>query len=553
MNRNEKLIAMLLGLLLVGYLGWQHFGPKPTQPPASVPPTARAATPPAPVGAAPAAPPKPAELTQAKQSYHTLENAQVRLTFSDLGARLVKAELLKYPAANVEGAPHVTLETGELLALSWADLPAVPTTATRSGADTLVFRGHAKGAAFVRTVRLGADYAVDVRDAFSADAPLTLPAHSLSLGALPLGGEKGDTLSADTLAAGERKPVYREGKLGKVLGARSAFLGCGTSSDPAGLPLSASEAMGPQTWVALKSRFFAMLAMPGEPLPARLVVTRSPTARTLEVTSVGGALERPALDLVPGAARELTTRLYVGPKELSSLNAFGAHAGSVMDFGMFAWLCGPLLWVLNFFHGLIPNYGVAIILLTLLVRVAFWPLTHKSTVSMRKMSVIQPQIKELQKKFKDQPQKLQQETFKLYREQKVNPFSSCLPMLVQIPIFIALFTVLRAAVELRFASFLWISDLSQPENLLAGVLPMPLNILPILTAVTMGLQTHLSPSTGDPAQKKMMTWMMPIMLLFMFYSMPSALCLYWTVSQALSILQMWHIQRSTAREAKATA
>ena len=120
-------------------------------------------------------------------------------------------------------------------------------------------------------------------------------------------------------------------------------------------------------------------------------------------------------------------------------------------------------------------------------------------------------------------------------------------MLIQIPIFIALFTVLRAAVELRFSSFLWIADLSQPENLFAGILPVPLNILPILTAVTMGLQTHLSPGAGDPAQKKMMTWMMPMMLLFMFYSMPSALCLYWTVSQVLSIVQMWHIQKTTAQ------
>ena len=213
---------------------------------------------------------------------------------------------------------------------------------------------------------------------------------------------------------------------------------------------------------------------------------------------------------------------------------------------MFSWFCELLVPLLNFFHSLIPNYGVAIILLTLLVRVVFWPLTHKSTVSMRTMSVIQPQIKALQAQFKENPQKLQQETFKLYREHKVNPFSSCLPMLVQIPIFIALFTVLRSAVELRFSGFLWIADLSQPENLFAGILPVPLNILPILTSATMALQTHLSPSTGDPAQKKMMTWMMPIMLLFMFYSMPSALCLYWTVSQVLSIIQMWMIHRQTA-------
>lgn len=552
MNRNEKLIAALLALTLVGYLGWRQFGPKPAQPPmpARQTETVRSPTATPPTAASPLPTPPPTA-EPAKQTFHMLGNEQVRLTFSDLGARLVRAELLNYPATNEKDSGHVVLETSDLLALSWPDLPSVATQAVRVGADTLIFRGRAKGAAFERTVRLGEDYAVEVRDVFSADTPLTLPAHSLSLGSLPLSGEKGDALSADTLAAGERKPIYREGKLGKVLGARSAFLGCGTSSDPTGLPLSAAETMGPQTWVALKSRFFAALTMPSKPLPARISVSRNPTARALEVVSVGGAFERPALTLAPGAPKTLSTRLYVGPKELSSLNAFGAHAGRIMDFGMFSWLCGPLLWVLNLFHALIPNYGVAIILLTLLVRVVFWPLTHKSTVSMRKMGAIQPQLKELQKRFKDQPQKLQQETFRLYREHKVNPFSSCLPMLVQIPIFIALFTVLRSAVELRFAPFLWISDLSQPENLLAGILPVPLNILPILTAVTMGLQTHLSPSTGDPAQKKMMTWMMPIMLLFMFYSMPSALCLYWTVSQALSILQMWHIQRTTAAQATA--
>ena len=215
-----------------------------------------------------------------------------------------------------------------------------------------------------------------------------------------------------------------------------------------------------------------------------------------------------------------------------------------MEFGMWRWVCYPTVWLLNTFNNFIPNFGIAILILTIFVRILFWPLTHKSTISMRRMQEIQPKMKEIREKFKDNPQRMQQETFQLYREHNVNPMSSCLPMLIQIPVFIALFTVLRSAVELRYAPFLWIVDLSEPENLFPTIFPFGgLNILPILMAVTMGLQSALTPSTGDKNQQRMMTVMMPVMMLFMFYSFPSALSLYWTVSQILSIAQMWWIRK----------
>lgn len=551
MNKNDKIWVTILVAALLGYFAWNWFSPKPVAPAAPTPAAVAPAAPTAQPTATPVAPTPVPEIKPVSEKLYTLANEQVKLTFSDLGARLTKAELLQYRQENKEDSAHVVLATGDLLNLGFDNAArylnyqvATPDT------KTLVFTATLPtGVALERTVTLEADYMVTVKDAFLSAQGAALAPYTFSAGSFDLTNQEGDTLGFDTLEAGEKKPEYHEGDLAKLLGARSAFLGCGTSSDPTGLPLSGNASIAtPQSWVALKSRFFTTLVMPPAAAPCDYGVAREASAKTLKINRVNATFRYPAQQLTGGVKTGVVTRLYVGPKLLSNLKTFGNHAERIMDFGMFAWFCELLLPVLNFFYNLIPNYGIAIILLTLLVRIVFWPLTHKSTVSMRKMSVVQPQIKALQAQFKDNPQKLQQETLKLYREHKVNPFSSCLPMLIQIPIFIALFTVLRSAVELRFASFLWIADLSQPENLFVGLLPVPLNILPILTAVTMGLQTHLSPASGDPAQKKMMTWMMPIMLLFMFYSMPSALCLYWTVSQVLSIAQMWYIHKTTSTE-----
>ena len=198
---------------------------------------------------------------------------------------------------------------------------------------------------------------------------------------------------------------------------------------------------------------------------------------------------------------------------------------------------------------MLPNYGVAIIILTILVKIVFWPLTHKSTESSKKMQKLQPLIAELKEKHKDAPQKMQQAQMALYKEHGVNPLASCLPMLVQLPIFIALFTVLRSSIELRFASFLWIADLSEPEGLLDGMIPLigSLNILPIVMTGTMIIQQQLTPTAGDPQQKKMMM-MMPAMMLLFFYNMASALVLYWSVSQCLSIAQLLMQQRKSKQE-----
>jgi YidC/Oxa1 family membrane protein insertase len=174
--------------------------------------------------------------------------------------------------------------------------------------------------------------------------------------------------------------------------------------------------------------------------------------------------------------------------------------------------------------------------ITFLVKLLFWPLTHYSTLSMKKMQTVQPRIVEIREKYKDDPAKVQQKIMELYREEKVNPLGGCLPVVLQIPVFFALFNVFRGAIELRHASFLWVTDLSQPDTLPWLLLGLPIRPLAILMSVTMFLQQKLTPSSLDPMQARMMM-IMTVFFAFIFYGMPAGLTLYWTVNQVLSIVQ----------------
>jgi YidC/Oxa1 family membrane protein insertase len=208
-----------------------------------------------------------------------------------------------------------------------------------------------------------------------------------------------------------------------------------------------------------------------------------------------------------------------------------------MQFGFWGVISVWLLKSMKFFYGIIPNYGVVIIIITILIKLLFWPIQAKSIRSMKEMQKFQPLMNKLREKYKDDPQRLNQETMKLYKEHKINPFSGCLPMLVQIPVFFALYAMLRTSIELRGAHFLWIHDLSQPDTILT-IAGFPLNPLPLLMTGSMILQQRLTPTTGDSQQAKMMMFM-PLMMLYFFYTASSGLTLYWTVQQVLSIGQQW--------------
>lgn len=502
-----------------------------------------------------------------------LTNDHMRLTLSSKGGALRDATLPEYRSAIDHGSSPVVLDFFPSPALALQGLPGfgvgddfelVENTSTSA---TLRCTSEPGSLTLERRVEILPDYRVNIRDSLinPGETAYALPVHVLSLGAVRRGLSKSDTLGVDALGVQPdgrgRAPKVQHWDTrlnglftgGRGGGGRGGG-GCGGAPQAAGLPPSAStEVAEPQEWIALKSRFFVQAFQSDAANSGYQVsVTRQDGDGPLSLDNVAAQVRFAGATIAPGATLERNYSLYIGPKKLSLLKDFGNRTAEIMQFGFFRWFCVLLVPALNFFYAIIPNYGVAIILLTMLVRILFWPLTHKSTEGMKRMQAAQPLLKEIQAKFKNDPKKLQQETMKVYSENKINPLSSCLPMLIQIPVFIALFTVLRSAVELRFAPFLWIADLSEPENLLPGVLPFVsgLNILPFLMSGTMVLQTKLSPSAGDPTQQKMMMVMMPLMMLFMFYSMPSALLLYWTVSQILAIVQiLWQRKRAAAKAA----
>ena len=306
---------------------------------------------------------------------------------------------------------------------------------------------------------------------------------------------------------------------------------------------------------------------------ASALVAQTPGFRLAEgkagdAVHAGLRVALPALQ--PGQSWDGKVLIYVGPKEYYRLKALGVGLEKSIYFGGFPfpqaygglpmeWIAVPILWLLGWFYHYTHNYGVAIILLTVLTKVIFFPLTLKSMRSMKAMQALQPQINALRSKHKSDPQRIQRETMELYREHRVNPLGGCLPMIVQIPVFYALYVALSVSVEMQNAPFicfghlfgmdLWICDLAAHD---------PTYILPILMGVSMFVQQRMTPTMGDPRQAKMML-LMPVVFTFMFLNLPSGLVLYWTLSNVLQIAQQMYMERShtpakpLARAAKGAA
>ncbi len=241
-------------------------------------------------------------------------------------------------------------------------------------------------------------------------------------------------------------------------------------------------------------------------------------------------------------------KLFFGPKQTDVLKGLNIGAEKIIDFGWFDIIAKPLILFMNFTYRFTHNYGIDIIILTILIKIIFYPLSVKSYKSMKEMQKLQPQVMKLKEKYKNDKQKLNQEMMGLYKARGVNPMGGCLPMIIQIPVFFALYKALSGAIELRHAHFLWwINDLSAPEDLFSFVIPgigftVPIRILPLVMGITQVIQQKMTPTSADPLQEKMMLFM-PIFFTFLFWGFPAGLVLYWLVNNVISIGQQYYINK----------
>ena len=334
------------------------------------------------------------------------------------------------------------------------------------------------------------------------------------------------------------------------------------------------ERVGDGDWIAIGSVWYLAALVPRTP-GFKLIATsegKPPDAKNGDKTPTGRASisVRATPTIAPGQAWEGRVLLYAGPKEYERLRALGLQ--DTINFGGFPlprkwgglpmeWLGVPILLLMNWVYKYVGNYGVAIILLTVISKVLFYPLTVKSMRSMKAMQALQPQVNALRNKYKSDPQRLQKETMELYRKYGANPLGGCLPMVAQVPIFYALYLALSVSVELQSAPFVCFGQVSSWVPLLGGdhiwicdlAGPDPTKALPILMGISMFVQHKMTPTAGDPRQQKMMLFIMPVFFTWMFLGLASGLNLYWTLSNVLQILQQWYMNRPGRGRAKGEA
>ena len=304
---------------------------------------------------------------------------------------------------------------------------------------------------------------------------------------------------------------------------------------------------GSVDWIGYGDNYFITALIP--------IISEGPWNILIEKKGADGLTESRLTALKPSpksagqGVEVLNLGIYFGPKDIDRLNALGHNLSKAINFGWFDPIAKPVLYFLKFLYQYIHNYGLAIIIVTILIKVAFWPLAQKSAKSMKTMQKLQPKMAKLKEKYGKDKEKMNKELMQLYKTYKVNPMGGCLPMLLQIPVFFALYKVLLKSIELRHAPFmLWINDLSAPDRLMIPGVSIPylggIPVLTLLMGVSMFLQQKLSPSSLDPTQARMMQFL-PVIFTCMFINFPSGLVLYWLINNVLTIAQQHYVNKFT--------
>lgn len=526
----------------------------PAGTPAAVSPAAAAVTTPA-VSPSPAAAVTPAE-------YVTLANDFIEVRFTNHGGAIDRVALRKYAAVQGRPEPYLLNAAQAAPALSFADFPGADrqtafTLVSQSAAE-VVYRAVADGLEVTRRYSLAKvagqdDYQIRHETTFRnlSDQPRPLPRLSVNVGtAAPLNeNDNGLYLNVG----------YFDGKDATFI-ARSALEGGGILAGVGlkdGTPPAFIEKTAEIAWASAKNQFFTMILTPdqhGIGVRAERVLL-DPKADPLNRQSYG-VTNYARFELKPlaaGASETFAARYYAGPKEykrLSNTDIFQHNEAKVMQFDtyffnriFFSGFFAPLLLtIMTWFHSVFGNWGWAIVITTLVLKIVFLPFTLAASRSAKRMAKLNPLMQAMREKYKDNPQKIQTETLRLFKENKVNPLGGCIPILITIPFFVGFFAMLQSASDLRFASFLWVHDLSAPDTVMR-IAGLPLNIMPLLMGATMIFQMRLTPTpTTDNAQATMMKFM-PWMFTLFCYTFASGLALYSTINGLFTIGQQLIINR----------
>ncbi|MGB9735705.1 MAG: membrane protein insertase YidC [bacterium] len=297
-------------------------------------------------------------------------------------------------------------------------------------------------------------------------------------------------------------------------------------------------------WFGMENQYFIETVIPHASTPSYLYATRTESSQHGLIPLLLTYIYNP-VTVAPSSSYSISYTVFLGPKNIDVLKSVGFALDRALYFGWADVIAKPIFYVLRFINKFVHNYGWSIVILTILIRIILFPLGQAGFKSMRQMQKIAPKLNELKEKYKNDKERLYRETTNLYRTYKINPLGGCLPILLQIPIFIALYEVLLSSIELRHAPFIWwINDLSSPDSI--GTLSLfgfhiGIHILPLIMGLTMFFQQWLTPTTADQAQAKMLLWIMPIMLTVLFWGFPSGLVLYWTINNIFSIGQQYYI------------